>query len=724
MGYQLGRQFILRMAGLPMEELARLRSVELAASADLALDSGGVEAHARLAAVYSRELERLRTNLWTLAGDTRFRQALLQSSPDLEQRSPQPGAPLPARNSDCRHHENSWTRYAQRLAAKNDTIGSFGPSAWGRVDSAEPRAAVIALGDGVDQRRVYVERWVCEELAARIDALSPGGLPIEPAEDLVFDGAAVLRSGRPVTLSPAEREMLQRADGSQTALEPTAVASQLLARGLLVRRCRIPIGPEPFAALRAQVEDWPGGPERDHWQASLAAIEAQRAGFEAAPDLEARRRALLQLSSLLSDLDIQPARRSRALYAARLPLNEDCRRATRALMIGRPLIEQATIDLAPWYDLWRDLAGLFATRIGQRLSAIWTSLGARPVGIDTFFHACRADGVDLWGGGGAGLAPELYDEVQLAWQDQLGARSDDKEIQLSDDDLAFVRNRFSFSRMKSFDNPAPDLQIVATDAGAIERGDWQLLVSEIHPDLSVWEHCFMLFCPDAEELTSEYRRTGHAPAITFGPTTEMGVHILCRAPQHSGEWSFLRPLFAPGCASIGRAEAVVDVVDGDLIVRDRHGRIRGSLVHQWRVTGNTHHLELLGTGSHSPRLKVGRAIVQRESWRIEPDDALRRAVARVGPDALLALRGLRRQRGLPEETFVRPELPMRHSYYKDTKPVLVDFRNPFLIEALGRWVRRYLRLRVTEMLPASGECWLSDSAGHYSCELRVVVLPE
>jgi hypothetical protein len=277
--------------------------------------------------------------------------------------------------------------------------------------------------------------------------------------------------------------------------------------------------------------------------------------------------------------------------------------------------------------------------------------------------------------------------------------------------------------MRAFDTPAPDLQIIAADRAALEAGDWQLLLGEIHPDLAIWEHCFLMWCPDPEALAVEYRETGHASAISFGPTRELGVHILCRAHERSDDWTFLRPLWAPGSDSLSRAEALVDHTGDDLVVRDRQGRARGSLLHQWRVAGNTHRFEWVGTGAHSPRLRVGRVIVQRESWRIEPDQALCRAVAEVGPDALLALRALRHDRGWPEEVFVRPELPLRHTYHKDAKPILVDFRNPILLEVLSGWMRRYLRLRVSEMLPAPEHCWLTDGNGRYACELRMVAMP-
>jgi hypothetical protein len=644
--YRLSSQFILRMAGFPIERLHALRSDALADAID-------ADAPDRVAALYGPEIERLRRVLHDWAAEDSFRDALLLSAPDLEARVLAHGAPLPPRNSDRRHHEHSLVLYAQRLTTKNDTISAYGPSAWGRVDPAHPAPAVLLLDEPpIAARTTAIERWVCEALVAR---LAEAGIVVD-----------------------------------------------------------LQVSAAPFEQLRRELRAHP------EWSARLDAIEAGRAALERATQPSDRRQALVRSSQALEACGIARRRDSRALYAARLPVSEDCRRAARTLVLGGPFVEQATADLAPWYELWRDLAGLYASRIGETLRPIRDSLGAGPVTLAAFFDACREARADLWKHGGTGMAPEIYDQVQEAWQAQLGPRMDQREVALTADDLSFLRRRFAFERMRAFDNPAPDLQIVASSADAIAAGDWQLLVGEIHPDLSVWEHCFLLWCPDVETLAREYRERGHAPALLYGPTDELGVHILCRAHEW-GDWTLVRPLSAPGVAA---AAATDLLVQGDLSVRHRDGRQAGSLLDSWRVSANTHRFELLGTGEHAPRLRVGRAIVQRESWRLRPDDTLRRSVDQVGPEALIALRRLRAQRGWPEEVFVRPELPLRLTYYKDGKPICVDFRNPLLLEVFAGWVRKYLRLRVSEMLPRSSQCWLADSQGHYACELRMVAMPE
>ncbi len=64
-----------------------------------------------------------------------------------------------ARNQRQRNHEELVANYAQRYHVKNDTIGFFGPVAWGRI---EPAPGIIELSYGpslTKRRRTYFENW-------------------------------------------------------------------------------------------------------------------------------------------------------------------------------------------------------------------------------------------------------------------------------------------------------------------------------------------------------------------------------------------------------------------------------------------------------------------------------------------------------------------------------------------------------------------------------------
>ena len=78
-------------------------------------------------------------------------------------------AAAPAPPSRQRQREETVASYWQRYCAKNDTIGFFGPLAWGRF--ADDRPAVQArCGQLVSERTVQFEAWAIQALAETLDA--------------------------------------------------------------------------------------------------------------------------------------------------------------------------------------------------------------------------------------------------------------------------------------------------------------------------------------------------------------------------------------------------------------------------------------------------------------------------------------------------------------------------------------------------------------------------
>ena len=74
----------------------------------------------------------------------------------------------PTKPSRARQREEVVASYWQRYCAKNDTIGFFGPLAWGRVaDDGPPLHA--RCGALVARRDVHFEAWAVQALAETLD---------------------------------------------------------------------------------------------------------------------------------------------------------------------------------------------------------------------------------------------------------------------------------------------------------------------------------------------------------------------------------------------------------------------------------------------------------------------------------------------------------------------------------------------------------------------------
>ena len=139
-GWELWRDFAVRSAGFPVS---------------------GLEAFGP-----GDEPVRLRG----VARDPMFREAVTWQNPAaLDNAVLKLADGSPTKPSRTRQREELVASYWQRYCAKNDTIGFFGPLAWGRISDngapLSPRSGAL-----VRERDVHLEAWGVQALAAAIDA--------------------------------------------------------------------------------------------------------------------------------------------------------------------------------------------------------------------------------------------------------------------------------------------------------------------------------------------------------------------------------------------------------------------------------------------------------------------------------------------------------------------------------------------------------------------------
>src|SRR5204863_300933 len=165
--------------------------------------------------------------------------------------------------------------------------------------------------------------------AIAADPHAQGTLRVSLADDLLLHqgGATLLASGRTRTLEAAERVVLENCDRTPTLAQVDAeLAGRLASEGLLRVEFGLPLCADPFGALRQSVAELPAGPPRDRWLKLLDALGARLQRLQTAATVEERNDALQAIGAELSGAGIEPARTEQSLYAARLPINEECRR--------------------------------------------------------------------------------------------------------------------------------------------------------------------------------------------------------------------------------------------------------------------------------------------------------------------------------------------------------------------------------------------------------------
>lgn len=138
-GWRLQRVFAVRSAGFPVS---------------------GLEAFGP-----GNETERLRS----VARHARFREAVTWQNPAaLANAVVNVAENAPTKPSRARGREEIVASYWQRYCAKNDTIGFFGPLAWGRIADDGP-ALRSRSGSLIRERAVHLEAWPVQELANTLD---------------------------------------------------------------------------------------------------------------------------------------------------------------------------------------------------------------------------------------------------------------------------------------------------------------------------------------------------------------------------------------------------------------------------------------------------------------------------------------------------------------------------------------------------------------------------
>ncbi|MBA3650107.1 MAG: hypothetical protein H0W66_01170 [Chthoniobacterales bacterium] len=308
----------------------------------------------------------------------------------------------------------------------------------------------------------------------------------------------------------------------------------------------------------------------------------------------------------------------------------------------------------------------------------------------------------LTGPGMITFAHLAFGEVQAALGERLQPHLDQAEYQLTAEDCHFVRREFEYERFDEYTYPSADLQLGAASIEAVERGEYQWVLAELHPSVALLHHGFYWSCPDKHALSDALRRSVCGqPNFHFGYfavdfTATTAVPFFDALPDLT---YFAAPQRGhPGWRTVAPAECEVFLQpeNGDVALRRRGSReYLGSFARAWTIT-------------------------QEELWAGD--------FTGVSRDLVRAVEHLRAARELPRHVYIRPtEQALRRSGVegrdKDTKPVYLDLESYLFLEILHRWLGKAGELEVTEMLPSPDQLLWQEPDGRRTFELRTQVIP-
>ena len=700
---------------------------------------------ARLEATLQSELADARTSLLESAR-TVLPPYLVFTAEGLRERlakqSADSGA-LPPRNKSSRAHERHLLLYLQRVAAKNDSLSAFGPEGWGRVEG-DPSSLALAPRSGIAARETFLERWTAHGVAAAVNGDPETRVELSPRVNpngLIHGNRFVFTdTDEAIELDEASLALLQRVDSTTPAHSlgvELSILEKLAEQKVIRWELEVPaLEPHAFDIILADVAGWRETPVRARWLDRLAPIAELPRKFAGTEDTAARVQIIDEANERLQQLGALPKTGTRVLYSAANPIGEECFRECD-FTIGENLVNEVARDAAPWIDLWRDSYAFIASRVSAGLCGILekapTKNGVLP--LPAFLRICEQLRMPLTGPALVGLAHMAFQELKAAFRLQIGSRADDPEVQLTADDCHFVRKNFQYPKFDEYTYPSGDMQISAKSIEAVERGEYEWVLAELHPPVALLHHGFYWGCPDKEALSRALIRTtkGMAAfhfgffATDFTSTTAVRVFdampdlTYFLAPQRANQkWRVIPP---------AEIDVFADEGTGDVGLRTRSsGEYLGSFARAWLIPLGFHPF-FFGRAPHMPRLRCGRVIVQRRSWTVTLEELPAGDYTGVSRNLVAAIERLRAAKGWPRYVYIRPsEEVLRRSGAegrdKDTKPVFIDFGSYLFLEIFHGWLTKAGELEVTEMLPDPEHLLWQEQDGRRTFELRTQIVPE
>jgi lantibiotic biosynthesis dehydratase-like protein len=760
---------------------------------------------------FAAEAARLGTVLGQIAREPRFQFALAWQNHQVIEKGVEPmlrrAEAAGSRNTKQRQREDMVANYWQRYCLKNDTIGFFGPIAWGFFDDSVPHTQLAAGPGLIANSETFFEQWAIDVL---IDVLAeqPGMTDWIPPALVPFvrlDGDQVIRpAGPPIKLAPTELAVVRLVDGCTPAvriaaalgpevLGPDAVSPDVLSAHALSPEA---LGPdarisrdevfEILASLRRRrVLTWKlqlplsAYPELGlrRYLASVGDAGLAASGIAKLDQLEAAKRVVSQAAQgddpalftrALSELDevfigltgTAPNRNGGKAYGGRTLVYHDARRNLDFTLGADFAAALEPLDLLLQSARW--LTHEFRAALDVKFTAIAERLAAAdgwPISLASFWFEC----LPLLHKSAYGLLDDLQVELQRRWAGLVPWQPDQARVQLS---LAELREPVR----EAFDAPdsgwaggryvSPDVLIAAADAEAMHRGDFELILGELHLALPSLRHsCFVSQHPNRGDLLAYLAEDNPGPRLmSVAPKEDAGRLTIRTQPALTRDEDFVVALFEqtadPSRPRLLRAADlfVAQTADGLRVtvgtdcsfdIADVFSELLTQLIMDRFV--------MFPPSAHRPRISIDRLVIARETWQFPAnqfdftatsDEAVRFAGARAWW----------RRQSLPEQVFVK--VP------GETKPFFVDFTSPLYVNILAKAVRRLQAgrpgqsasarqpasarepasaggqpaastpgpeampmVQISEMLPSMADLWLSDQEGNrYTSECRVVAV--
>ncbi|GAB3938198.1 hypothetical protein GCM10027614_17800 [Micromonospora vulcania] len=524
-GWSVWRDVVLRTAGFPADGLAAFAAPDAAAAAD-ALLAGADTAAELFEKVFAEALADASATAGQIAADPLLREAVTWQNPamltaldGLLRTDPT------VRNHWRRRRELSLLRYWQRYCGKAETIGFFGPVCWGVLDPTDEATRLHPGPTLLSSREVHFEAWAliayADRLADDLDVrrwwapalaphLSVAGRrlhrPLHPPVELSALEARLLAGcdGRTSAVQLVEATLADADTGLRSAADAYLLLDRLVERGLLTWDAGLPISPRAEQVLRERLAAIGAGELRAEVTAGFDRLCAARDEVAAAAgDPDRLGTALEALNAEFTAVTGRPAtRQAGQMYVGRTVVYEETARDL-TYTVGATVLDALAAPLAVLLQAARWLTAEIGAACERLLAELYEELRADgPVRLADVWSLAQGlllapDGpLAAAGAGFTARWAELFDLAALP--------AGQTELRLSSAELTErVRRVFPADApgWPSARIHSPDVQISAVDLAALNRGEFLLVLGELHPAHVPFDSAvFAPFHPDQAAL--------------------------------------------------------------------------------------------------------------------------------------------------------------------------------------------------------------------------------
>ncbi|GGS13259.1 lantibiotic dehydratase [Actinokineospora fastidiosa] len=734
-GWLVWRDGLLRSAGFPAAGLDRFADPDLAPVADAAI--AGTVADDVFAKAFADAVERAAAAATETAADPLLREAVTWQNPSVLVSLDGLAAGGARRNVRRRDREKALLRYWQRYCGKSETIGFFGPVSWLRVEDDAPALRAEPGERALRGRRVFFEAWAMAALAERLagDAGVRRWWPVRPRPHVSVEGQRVVVPLMPATtLSTVEAAVLALCDGRparevadagllRTPEDTYLLLERFVEKGVLHWDAGLPLSPRAEDVLAERIAAIGDAEARARAAEPFARLRAARDRVADA-DADGLAEALRLLDAeFVAVTGVEPRRRSGMAYAGRTLVYEDTLRDVD-VVVGAALLDRVAGPLDVVLRAARWLTAELGAAIGAAVRELYAEQ-PRPVRLSDLWTMSQG----LLFTGDDQPADRVAAEFTRRWAVLFGLGAEGPVAVDTADALARAAELFPATApgWPSARVHSPDIQVGAVDVDAVNRGECQFVLGELHPaSTPVDSALFSVWHPDPAALRAGLdadlgparlrvlypadfpRQTGRTRHGLDGPLDrELGIGDTEGA-------DLARTVPATAC--------LVEDVAGELVVRLPDGSA-------WPLLEAFHDLlsaklmdsfKLLAPAAHTPRISIGELVVARETWRTTVAETGLTSVTGE-PERYLALRRLKARLGLPERVFVK--------IGTETKPCYLDLTGPLHAQVFASMLRTAqaeggpdVTVVFTELLPVLEQSWLTDAEGRgYVSELRLQI---